>query len=304
MIKLICPVCSKELTRNDRSYQCEMNHSFDIAKQGYVNLLTHSHKDGSLIGDNKDMALSRKAFLEKGYFDSLKDGISNYIKKNTTEDAVIVDICCGEGYYSHKIKEETNREICGFDISKEMVKLAGKRKNGNTYFVANLSRIPLETESVDLAFHLFAPFHEKEIGRILKENGIVVTVVSGENHLFELKEILYDTPYKNDEKPPETDPDISGLRFRRLVSEMCCGCALICRTGYGRSSRCSPRGKRRSPWFPLLRQDRCPRRHRRLRQPGSWRRWIRLPQCLPRCAGPRYRRYPCSRRCSTCPRAG
>ena len=205
MIKLICPVCSKELTRNDRSYQCEMNHSFDIAKQGYVNLLTHSHKDGSLIGDNKDMALSRKAFLEKGYFDSLKDGISNYIKKNTTEDAVIVDICCGEGYYSHKIKEETNREICGFDISKEMVKLAGKRQNGNTYFVANLSRIPLETESVDLAFHLFAPFHEKEIGRILKENGIVVTVVSGENHLFELKEILYDTPYKNDEKPPETE---------------------------------------------------------------------------------------------------
>ena len=69
--------------------------------------------------------------VEKGYFDSLKDGISNYIKKNTTEDAVIVDICCGEGYYSHKIKEETNREICGFDISKEMVKLAGKRKNGN-----------------------------------------------------------------------------------------------------------------------------------------------------------------------------
>lgn len=205
MVKLICPVCSKELTVSDRSYKCENNHSFDIAKQGYVNLLTGSHKDGSLIGDNKDMALSRKIFLEKGYFDSLKDGISDYIKRNTEPSAVIADICCGEGYYSHRIKEETGRDICGFDISKEMVKLAGRRKNGNTYFVANLSRIPLETESIDLAFHLFAPFHEKEISRILKKNGTVITVVSGENHLFELKEILYDTPYKNDEKPPEAE---------------------------------------------------------------------------------------------------
>lgn len=205
MIKLICPVCSGALSRTDKSYRCENNHSFDIAKQGYVNLLTGNHKDGSLIGDNKDMANSRKAFLEKGYFDSLKNGIVSYIKENTDENAVVVDICCGEGYYSHKIKEEIGRQVCGFDISKEMVKLAGKRKNGNTYFVANLSKIPLQSESIDFAFHLFAPFHEKEIERILKEKGRVITVVSGENHLYELKELLYETPYKNDEKPPVTE---------------------------------------------------------------------------------------------------
>lgn len=205
MVKLICPVCSGILIKKDNSFRCEKNHSFDIAKEGYVNLLTGNHKDGSLIGDNKEMAKSRKAFLEKGYFDPLKNFLVSYINENTGKDSVVADICCGEGYYSNSVKEETGREICGFDISKEMVKLSAKRKNGNTYFVANLAKIPLETNSIDLAFHLFAPFQEKEFYRILKENGIVITVVSGENHLFELKEILYDTPYKNDEKPPETE---------------------------------------------------------------------------------------------------
>lgn len=205
MIKLICPVCSEKLSLTDRSYKCNNNHSFDVAKEGYVNLLTGNHKDGSLIGDNKEMAKSRKAFLEKGYFDSLKNFLVAYIKENTAENAVVADICSGEGYYSHCVREETGRAVCGFDISKEMVKLSAKRKNGNIYFVANLSRIPVETESVDLAFHLFAPFHEKEFSRILKEDGTIITVVSGENHLFELKELLYDTPYKNDEKPHETE---------------------------------------------------------------------------------------------------
>lgn len=205
MTKLICPVCREPLSLTDRSYKCINNHSFDIAREGYVNLLTGSHKDGSLIGDNKEMARSRKVFLEKGYFDPLKNFLVSYINENTDKNSVTADICCGEGYYSHCVKSETGREVCGFDISKEMVKLAGKRKNGNTYFVANLARIPLETESIDLAFHLFAPFQEKEFHRILKKNGTIITVVSGENHLFELKEILYDTPYKNDEKPPETE---------------------------------------------------------------------------------------------------
>ncbi len=205
MINLTCPVCSEKLELFEKTYRCAKNHCFDKAKEGYVNLLTGNHKDGSLIGDNREMAQSRKAFLEKGYFASLKDFLSSYIKENTAENAVVADICCGEGYYSHCIKEETGRDVCGFDISKEMVRLAAKRKNGNTYFVANLSKIPLAEGSVDLAFHLFAPFHEKEISRILKNDGVVITVVAGENHLFELKELLYDTPYKNDGNPPATE---------------------------------------------------------------------------------------------------
>ncbi len=205
MNSIICPVCGEELNEENRSLKCARGHCFDRAKEGYVNLIAGTHKKGSLIGDNRDMALSRRAFLEKGYFDALVEELIKIIKEKDLPCPQILDICCGEGYYSHRIKEALGCEMYGFDLSKEMVRLAARRKNGCEYFVANLSRIPLKDKSTDIAFHLFAPFHEKEFSRILKDNGMLITVVAGESHLFELKEILYDTPYKNDEMPPETE---------------------------------------------------------------------------------------------------
>lgn len=205
MIDLICPVCSESLKDEGRSYRCINNHCFDKAKEGYVNLLTGKHKSGSEIGDNKDMAINRREFLTKGYFDTLVGGLIAYIKELSLPHPAIADICCGEGYYGHRIKDEFDCEVTGFDISKEMVRLAAKRKNDISYFVANLSRIPLGDNSIDIAIHLFAPFHEKEFSRITKKGGHIISVVAGENHLIELKALLYDTPYKNDEAPPKTE---------------------------------------------------------------------------------------------------
>lgn len=204
MNNLICPVCQGQLHKENKSFICEKNHCFDMAKEGYVNLLTGKHKSGSLIGDNKDMALSRRQFLQKGYFSPLQQAVSDYISKLYNEP-VICDICCGEGYYSEQIKNAVGGEMYAFDISKEMIKLAAKRKNGITYFVANLAHIPLKDKCTDVSLNFFAPFHEKEFSRITKDSGLIITVVAGENHLFELKEILYDTPYKNDEAPPVTE---------------------------------------------------------------------------------------------------
>lgn len=217
MNSIICPVCAEELKEDGRSLRCEKGHCFDRAKEGYVNLIAGARKNGSLIGDNKDMAVSRRSFLEKGYFDSLVKELISIIKEKNIPCPRILDICCGEGYYSHKIKEAFECEMYGFDISKEMVRLAAKRKNGCEYFVANLSRIPLKDKSTDIAFHLFAPFHEREFSRIIKDGGTLITAVAGENHLFELKEILYDTPYKNDERPPETENLV--IKDKRKVTE-------------------------------------------------------------------------------------
>ena len=205
MIEIICPVCGEILNENEKNYICSEGHCFDKAKEGYVNLLTSSHKNGSLIGDNKDMAQNRRNFLTKGYFDALVSGIISFIKETAFPRPTIADICCGEGYYGDAIKSALDCDMLGFDLSKEMVRLAAKRKNGITYFVGNLARIPVKDKSVDISLHLFAPFHEKEFSRITKDGGYIVSVVAGENHLFELKELLYDTPYKNDEQPPETE---------------------------------------------------------------------------------------------------
>lgn len=219
MTEIICPVCGKELKEENRSFVCENNHCFDKAKEGYVNLLRVSHKPGSAIGDNKDMALNRRDFLSKGYFESLVRDLVEFIKSEARPRPVIADICCGEGYYGDKIKSEIDCEMIGFDLSKEMVRLAAKRKNGITYFVGNLANIPIKDESIDIAMHLFAPFHEREFSRIIKKDGYILSVVAGENHLFELKELLYDTPYKNDEQPPQTQ-SLKLIDKRKVTSKV------------------------------------------------------------------------------------
>ncbi len=217
MIKLVCPVCGNRLEKQNKSYICEASHCFDISKEGYVNLLHAKNKSGSLIGDNRDMANARRQFLNKGYFSALSDGLVELIKELTSPSPVICDICCGEGYYGERVKDALDCELISFDISKEMLRLCAKRKKSDLCFVGNGNSIPLEDGSVDLAFHLFAPFNEKEFSRIIKKGGTIITVVSGENHLFELKEILYDTPYKNDEAPPKTNSLV--LKEKRKFSK-------------------------------------------------------------------------------------
>ncbi len=199
---LTCPVCKQELKKENRIYKCENNHCFDIAKEGYVNL-NSSNKSGDSTGDNKEMAVARRDFLNKGYFDVLADAVLNCVTQYTKENATVLDICCGEGYYTDFLTRNVKRDFYAFDLSKNMVRLGAKRKTDATFFVANIANIPLKSESVDFAFHLFAPFHSLEFSRVLKKDGYIVTAVAGENHLFSLKEVLYDTPYINDEKSPD-----------------------------------------------------------------------------------------------------
>lgn len=199
---LICPVCKQELTVDNRIYRCKNNHCFDIAKEGYVNL-NPSSKSGDFVGDNKEMANARRGFLNNGYFDVLANAVSGCVQKYSKNGDNVLDICCGEGYYTDFISKSCDRNFYGFDLSKNMVRLAGKRKCNATFFVANIAHIPLKSNSVNFAFHLFAPFHAAEFSRVLAEDGVIVTAVAGQNHLFSLKQVLYDTPYKNDENPPD-----------------------------------------------------------------------------------------------------
>lgn len=202
MEALLCPVCKSELSVSGNTLRCVNSHSFDTAKEGYVNLLTGS-KSGSLIGDNREMARSRKSFLDKGYFEPAAKAVCRELAALKPE--TVLDICCGEGYYTQMIKESCNCSVYGFDISKEMVRLAAKRKCEATFFVANMSDIPLADSSIDCAVHLFAPFCKKEFLRVIKPGGYLISVCPGADHLWDMKAALYDTPYKNEEACPELE---------------------------------------------------------------------------------------------------
>lgn len=197
---LICPVCGRQLHFSARTADCAGGHSFDIAKEGYVNLL-RSSRPCDLIGDDKASARCRRDFLNKGYYQCLKDALCRMF---VNRQGSVLDICCGEGYYTAALGENPNLQVYGFDISREMIRLAAKRGNCR-FFVANMASIPIADESMEYAVHLFAPFNESSFARILKPGGKLITVIPGRRHLFGLKQVLYDTPYENDEQLPQTE---------------------------------------------------------------------------------------------------
>jgi 23S rRNA (guanine745-N1)-methyltransferase len=207
-----CPVCQKQLVKVDNSYRCNEKHTYDIAKEGYVNLLLANQMKSKEPGDSKAMMIARSNFLNKGYFEKLVDNISktlhNYFDLAQQNDYVVFDAGCGEGYYTDGIFKELVKEtevprIWGMDISKEAVRFAAKRNKNIGFCVGSIFHLPILDNSVDCIINIFAPFKEEEFQRILKENGIIIKVTPGAQHLMGLKNALYDNPYENDERMPE-----------------------------------------------------------------------------------------------------
>ena len=212
---LCCPVCSEKLIVNGKRAVCKNGHSFDVAKEGYLNLLL-GNKSGDKIGDDKFSARCRRDFLNKGYYELLRKYLVDLFADKTGS---LLDICCGEGYHTSALAALEGLQVYGFDISKEMIRLAAKRGSG-TFFVANLASIPVMDESFDYAIHLFAPFQEKSFARILKPGGRLYTVIPGSHHLFGLKQALYDAPYCNDEELPETQT-LKLIGKEKITSNIC-----------------------------------------------------------------------------------
>lgn len=215
---LICPVCGKKLMLSHKTMRCVSGHCFDMAKEGYVNLL-RSSKSGDLIGDDKTSARMRRDFLNKGYYAPLMEELCHIFgdKKGN-----VLDICCGEGYYTSALGNNPNLNVFGFDIAREMVRLAAKRGKG-TYFVANMANIPIAERSMDYCTHLFAPFNEAAFAKVLKDGGRLYTVIPGRFHLWGLKQAVYDTPYENDEILPQSQ-QLRLISQRKVTAQITLNC--------------------------------------------------------------------------------
>lgn len=201
---LICPNCGLPLTKQDKAMKCEKGHSFDIAAAGYCNLLTGS-KPGDYIGDSKEMVAARRQFLDSGAYESLRQALCTMVLDNAPAEAVsLLDAGCGEGYYTGAVARaiaDSGRAatIIGADISKSATAYAAKRDKLTRYITANSYRLPVSSGSADIILSLFAPCPAEEFKRILKTDGRVIMAVPGTEHLWELKEAIYDEPYANDE---------------------------------------------------------------------------------------------------------
>ncbi|MBR4880955.1 MAG: methyltransferase domain-containing protein [Clostridia bacterium] len=195
MTKFICPICKEPLT-GEKSLRCSNNHCFDRAKGGYINLL--SGKGGN-HGDPKDMILARKNFLDKGYYEPLRNAIADTAADLTQNECTVLDCGCGECYYTQKIKELLpHAHIMGLDVSKDAVNYGCKRSKELDLAVASVYAMPIADSSIDTAVSIFAPCALEEFIRVLKPGGHLVMAIGGENHLWSLKKAVYDTPYKNE----------------------------------------------------------------------------------------------------------
>ncbi len=206
----ICPKCSEKLTKNENSYKCVGGHSYDVSSSGYVNLLISRKKSGT-HGDNKEMISARRRFLSLGHYtviaEKLCEIIAEICKEKGIKKPVVLDAGCGEGYYSGKIFEglsvllSDSPIIYAADVSKDAVAKASKSYKSINFSVASVNKLPFAAESFDIVLSLFAPLSETEFNRVLKKGGLLITVSPSENHLFGLKNVIYEAPYKN---PPSS----------------------------------------------------------------------------------------------------
>jgi 23S rRNA (guanine745-N1)-methyltransferase len=191
MKALICPLCSVPLVENSIGVVCANRHQFDKAKEGYFNLLPVHYKNSRDPGDSKQQLVARRAFLTAGYFLPLISELKTLINVNVNN---LVDIGCGEGYFTRFLSEHCyNANVYGVDISKEGVRLAAKGSSSKeTYLVASSYALPIADASVDVVLRVYAPSKDEELFRVLKPGGKLIIVTPGENHLIKLREKIYD----------------------------------------------------------------------------------------------------------------
>lgn len=213
----VCPVCGEELKRQEGRYVCPKGHSFDIAKEGYVNLLPANRQHSRAPGDDKAMASARTRFLGGGWYEPLRNELCKLMTDRLPIGGTLLDAGCGEGWYTAALSEIVTArggKIAGVDLSKPAVKKAAKRCPDGEIAVCSVYHLPVADGSVDVLLNCFSPLAIEEFRRVVKPGGRFFYVVPGPRHLWELKEILYDTPYENEEKveqyegfaPPEIIP--------------------------------------------------------------------------------------------------
>ena len=142
MLNFICPVCKSEISLLERTYKCPNNHCFDLSKDGYVNLLMSQQSSLKRHGDDKLMVKARREFLEKGFYNELRQTLCDTLKEALSENSTIVDVGCGEGYYTSEISKVNNFEIFGIDISKDALKYAAKSVKSSSFAVASAFSLP------------------------------------------------------------------------------------------------------------------------------------------------------------------
>lgn len=180
-----CPICKTQMeVREQGSLCCEVNHSFDIAKQGYVNMMTHA----ATSKYSKELFESRNAIIASGLYDRLEAEISEQLVGVKT----VLDTGCGEGSHLARIMTQLESAVgVGIDIAKEGILVAARLYPEQIWCVGDLAKSPYAEGRFDAILNILSPANYEEFKRLLAPGGCVVKVVPQSGYLKELRTQLY-----------------------------------------------------------------------------------------------------------------
>lgn len=131
---LRCPLCRNSMKLVDgKSLVCTERHCYDLAKQGYVNLLTHGIKTKY----DKQLFAARKALAQSGFFAPLNEQVSEMITTyiDTPHRTLrILDAGCGEGSHLASIQQTVGEKLRDrYDKAPDVAAGADHLKANNDY---------------------------------------------------------------------------------------------------------------------------------------------------------------------------
>ncbi|WP_411888008.1 putative RNA methyltransferase [Hydrocarboniphaga effusa] len=192
MLLITCPVCRSPLEQHAQVWSCTNRHSFDVAREGYVNLLLAQQKNSPSPGDSAESLRARRAFLEAGHYAPLRKALHSLADELGA--LRILDLGCGEGYYTSALgPSESEVEVAGLDIAKPAIQLAAKRYRGIRWIVGSGASLPFADRSLDLVTNLFTQLHVSELRRVIEHGGHLVIVTPAPDHLWSLRAGLFET---------------------------------------------------------------------------------------------------------------
>lgn len=185
-----CPLCHESFEPNGSSLTCKNNHTFNVARKGHVNFVPGQRP----LKYSQELFLARGRVFNQGFYapvlEKVQSIIETYRKEQNLSVLQIVDVGCGQGYYSKGLASNPNHTVIGFDLSTDAIALAASGPHQALFMVADLTNIPLADQSQDIILDILTQANYKEFQRILKPGGIIIKVIPGEEYLIEIRRLL------------------------------------------------------------------------------------------------------------------
>jgi 23S rRNA (guanine745-N1)-methyltransferase len=210
---LRCPACEGELAMADGALRCESGHSFDVARQGYVNLVPGR-------GDTAEMAEAREAFLGAGHFRGLTRALVEETTTVQTAGAVL-DLGAGTGHHlAHVLDASPERAGLALETSTAALRRAARSHPRVVAIGADAwKRLPIADGAAAVVLSVFAPRNPAEMARVLRPDGALIAVTPTRRHLHELVGPLglLTVPDEKEDRLDELLADAFALTTRRRV---------------------------------------------------------------------------------------